>query len=42
LWGMDYTKRLLNNVELSLQYDGRKAAASNTIHTGRASIRAIF
>jgi hypothetical protein len=42
LWGVDYTKRLLNNIELSLQYDGRKAAASHTIHTGRASIRAIF
>jgi hypothetical protein len=42
LWGLNYTKRLLNNIELTLQYDGRKAASSNTIHTGRASIRAVF
>jgi hypothetical protein len=42
LWGVDYTKRLLNNIEINLQYDGRNAGASRTIHTGRATVRAIF
>lgn len=42
LWGLDFTKRLFNNIELNLQYDGRKPAQARTVHTGRASIRAIF
>jgi hypothetical protein len=42
LWGVDFTKRLLNNIEINLQYDGRKAGESRTIHTGRATVRAIF
>jgi hypothetical protein len=42
LWGVDYTKRLLNNIEINLQYDGRRAGSSRTIHTGRATVRAIF
>jgi hypothetical protein len=42
LWTIDYTKRLLNNIELSFQYDGRKPGDGRTIHTGRASLRALF
>ena len=42
LWTIDYTKRLLNNIELSFQYDGRKPGDGRTIHTGRASLRAFF
>lgn len=42
LWTVDYTKRLLNNIELSFQYDGRKPGEARTIHTGRASLRAMF
>lgn len=42
LWSLGFTKRLLNNLELNFQYDGRKAGISRTVHTGRASITALF
>ena len=42
LWSMDFTKRLLNNVELNFQYEGRKAGEARTVHVGRAAIRALF
>jgi len=42
LWYLDFTKRLFNNLELNFQYDGRKPGSSKTIHTGRASLRALF
>jgi hypothetical protein len=42
LWSLTFTKRLLNNIELNIQYDGRKPAESRTVHVGRASITALF
>ena len=42
LWSLDLTKRLLNNVELNFQYEGRRAGDTRSIHTGRASLRALF
>ena len=42
LWSLTMTKRLLNNLDLNVQYDGRKAGTAKTVHTGRASITAIF
>lgn len=42
LWSLSYTKRLLNNLEIGFQYDGRKPGTSRTIHTGRATITALF
>jgi hypothetical protein len=42
LWSLSFNKRLLNNLELSFQYDGRKAGTSRTVHVGRAAITALF
>ncbi len=42
LWALTLTKRLLNNLELNFQYDGRKPAGTKTVHIGRASITALF
>jgi hypothetical protein len=42
LWSLGLSKRLLNNLELTFQYDGRKAGTSRTVHIGRASITALF
>ncbi|MBA2499157.1 MAG: hypothetical protein H0V30_05470 [Chitinophagaceae bacterium] len=42
LWSLGLTKRLMNNLELSFQYDGRKPGSARTVHIGRASITALF
>jgi len=42
LWNLDLTKRLGNSLELSLQYEGRKAGETRIIHTGRAALRALL
>lgn len=42
IWSLTFTKRLLNNIELNFQYDGRKPGTSHAVHTGRASLVALF
>ena len=42
LWNLAFTKRLINNLELNFEYEGRKPGTNRTVNTGRASIRAIL
>jgi hypothetical protein len=42
LWYLEFSKRLFGNLELNFQYDGRKPGNTRAIHTGRASLRALF
>jgi hypothetical protein len=42
LWTIDFTKRLFNNLELSIQYEGRKPGDTRVINIGRASVRAVL
>ncbi|WP_345255736.1 hypothetical protein [Flaviaesturariibacter amylovorans] len=41
-WSIDLTKRILKNIEMNIQYEGRQAGTANTVHIGRASVRALF
>ncbi len=42
VWSANFTKRLINNLELNIQYDGRKSGSSRVIHLGRAGVTALF
>lgn len=42
LWNLDFTKKLGASLELSLQYEGRKAGETGIVHTGRAALRALL
>ena len=42
IWSAGLNKRLLNNLELNFQYDGRKAGSARVVHLGRAGITALF
>ena len=42
VWQMDVTKRLNSFIEISFQYEGRKAGTSGIVNLGRAQLRAIL
>jgi hypothetical protein len=42
LWTIEFTKRLINNLELSFSYEGRKPGETKVINIGRASLRALL
>lgn len=42
LWRLNYTKRLANNIDLSITYDGRKTGISPIVHVGRIQAKATF
>ena len=41
-WNLSYNRTLMNNLQLTLIYDGRKSPEVNTIHTGSVQLRAYF
>jgi hypothetical protein len=42
LWNLDESKRLSKNLEMNIQYEGRKPGVSRVVHIGRASVRALL
>ena len=42
VWNINLTKRLINNLELTFEYEGRKSPGSQTVNIGRASLRALL
>jgi len=42
LWNLRFDQKLARNIQLTLQYEGRKSGDSKVVNTGRAQIRALF
>lgn len=42
VWNARFEKYIGNNLQLSLEYDGRKSMTSKAIHSGRMNLRALF
>lgn len=41
-WELSYQRNLNNNIQISINYNGRKTPNSNAVHLGGAQIRAFF
>ncbi len=41
-WGLSYQRNLTNNIQISINYDGRKSPNSKMVHIGGAQVRAFF
>jgi hypothetical protein len=41
-WKIGFQKNMSNNVQLSINYNGRKLENNQTIHTGGMQLRAFF
>jgi len=42
IWRSSFTRRLANNVDLIINYEGRKTGENRPVHTGRAQVKATF
>ena len=42
LWNLTYERRLANNIQIGISYDGRKSGTAEVNHVGRAQVRAVF
>ena len=42
LWNASYTHRFSNNIDLNLNYEGRKTSTSPAVHVMRAQLKATF
>lgn len=41
-WGLSYQRNLSNNIQISINYDGRKSPNSKVVNIGGAQVRAFF
>jgi hypothetical protein len=41
-WNINYQRNLSSNIQISINYDGRKSPNSKIVHIGGAQIRAFF
>lgn len=41
-WGLSYQRNLTNNIQISINYDGRKSPSSKIVNIGGAQVRAFF
>jgi hypothetical protein len=41
-WKISFQKKMSNNIQLSVSYNGRKSENNNAIHTGSMQMRAFF
>ncbi len=41
-WGINYQRTLANNMQLNINYDGRKSPETKTIHVGGVQVRLFF
>lgn len=41
-WNLSYQRNLSNNIQISINYDGRKSPNSKTVNIGGAQVRAFF
>ena len=41
-WNISYQRNLTGNIQISINYDGRKSPNSKIVHIGGAQVRAFF